>query len=258
MMKLVLPRLLRGLACGLVIVAMAVCPSLAHTPVDEETAAAASEMPLFIWDKDIPGSTVVLEDPKIITIDDFLTDKEIETILSLSPKEQFEQSTGGLERSVSTYRTSSTFWLNSELITDADKQQIMFGLEHKIAEIVGLPANNQEHLQVLHYNPGQYYKVHSDYIPEHKDLPCGPRVATLFLYLSDVEEGGGTRFPTLNVTVQPKRGRAALWFSVNPDLAPDYRTEHEALPVIKGSKWAANKWIHAYDFVTNWKRGLTG
>ena len=31
---------------------------------------------------------------------------------------------------------------------------------------------------------------------------CGPRVFTFFLYLSDVEEGGGTRFPYLNATVQ--------------------------------------------------------
>ena len=78
------------------------------------------------------------------------------------------------------------------------------------------------------------------------------RLMTVFLYLNDVEEGGGTDFPTLGVTVEPKRGRALIWPSVeddNPDSV-DPRTLHQALPVEKGIKYAANAWIHQRDFKT--------
>ncbi len=71
---------------------------------------------------------------------------------------------------------------------------------------------------------------------------CGPRVFTFFLYLSDVEEGGGTSFPRLNLTVHPKRGSAVWWphgYNDNP-WRKDDRTHHEAMPVIKGTKCAAN------------------
>jgi prolyl 4-hydroxylase len=70
-------------------------------------------------------------------------------------------------------------------------------------------------------------------------LPCGPRALTLFLYLNDVEEGGGTRFPKLDITVQPKLGNAILWPSVldeEPEKK-DPRTDHEALEVKKGIKY---------------------
>jgi len=57
--------------------------------------------------------------------------------------------------------------------------------------------------------------------------------------MNDVEEGGGTHFKDLGITVQPKTGRAVIWPSVldyNPDRK-DPRTNHEALPVIKGIKY---------------------
>jgi prolyl 4-hydroxylase len=69
------------------------------------------------------------------------------------------------------------------------------------------------------------------------------RILTLYLYLNDVEEGGGTNFDELDITVMPKRGRALLWPSVldsDPDKK-DGRTTHQALPVGKGSiKYGAN------------------
>lgn len=77
------------------------------------------------------------------------------------------------------------------------------------------------------------------------------------MYLNDVEEGGGTNFPRLNMTVTPKRGRAVLWPSVL-NMKPnrkDHRSDHQALPVIKGVKYGANAWIHMRDFKTPNKKG---
>ena len=69
---------------------------------------------------------------------------------------------------------------------------------------------------------------------------------TVFLYLNTVEEGGGTHFPVLNLTIAPKKGRAVVWPSVF-DFDPnrkDPRTAHEAQAVLKGQKFGANAWIH--------------
>ena len=112
----------------------------------------------------------------------------------------------------------------------------------RIMGIVGLPPNNAEHMQLLRYGPGEYYRLHHDWIPEQLDAACGPRAFTFFLYLSDVEEGGGTQFPYINITVMPKKGSAVLWpHGLNSDpRIKDTRTHHEAMPVIKGQKWGAN------------------
>jgi prolyl 4-hydroxylase len=75
-----------------------------------------------------------------------------------------------------------------------------------------------------------------------KDTQGGGRILTVFLYLNDVIEGGGTEFDMLNITVKPKRGRAVVWPSVR-DQSPskkDKRTKHQALPVIEGMKYGAN------------------
>jgi len=78
--------------------------------------------------------------------------------------------------------------------------------------------------------------------------------------LSDVEEGGETAFPSLGISVKPKKNKALLWPSTldaNPERQ-DPRTRHEARPVIKGKKYAANSWIHLYNFQKSNLWGCTG
>lgn len=38
----------------------------------------------------------------------------------------------------------------------------------------------------------------------------------------------------------------------------DVRTMHEARPVVRGTKYAANAWIHLYDFMVPNHWGCTG
>ena len=100
---------------------------------------------------------------------------------------------------------------------------------------------------------GQFYETHDDYIEQHRDAIQGPRILTLFMYLTDVEAGGETRFDYFDkggMKVKPKLGRIVLWPNVLNDspLDIDNRTEHEAMPVIKGHKYGANAWIHLRNY----------
>lgn len=123
-----------------------------------------------------------------------------------------------------------------------------------------LPFFSKRYFQVLKYEVGQYYVTHNDYIPDHQFMMCGPRVYTLFLYLNDVPEGGGTKFPKVGIEVTPKRGRAVLWPSVLDEtpMLIDRRTVHSAEPVLKGQKFGANAWLHQYDFKGPNFKGCTG
>ena len=131
---------------------------------------------------------------------------------------------------------------------------------------VHLPSTHFEPLQFLRYlacdhadaDDCQFYRRHHDTVPEMVRMQPGPRVYTMFLYLSDVEEGGGTKFDS-GFTVTPKKGRAVLWPATKNDepFVSDDRTYHEALPVTKGTKYAANFWLHQYDYVTPHHSGCT-
>lgn len=114
-------------------------------------------------------------------------------------------------------------------------------------------------LQVLRYDPGQFYRLQHDQ-NAHVDSAAGVRVYTFFLYLSNVTAGGSTRFPNLGIEVKPQVGRVVLWPSVRDDdvYADDLRTEHEALEVIEGVKYAANFWVHLRDFQTPHAAGCKG
>lgn len=83
---------------------------------------------------------------------------------------------------------------------------------------------------------------------------------TFLMYLSDVEEGGETNFPRIGVKVTPKRGSAILWANaLDRNLTErDVGAHHESLAVKRGQKFAANTWIHLYDFDTPFRHGCSG
>lgn len=58
----------------------------------------------------------------------------------------------------------------------------------------------------------------------------------MFSQLTDVEVGGNTAFPMLNVSVRPVKGSAIIWGNLYPDGKIARNTLHGACPVVYGIK----------------------
>eukprot|EP01082_Thalassiosira_pseudonana_P015143 g14489.t1 g14489 contig9:1946719-1947659(+) len=190
--------------------------------------------------------------PWVITLENFVSSTEMETLMEWGSHFGYDRSQAG--DTISETRTSSQAWCFNDCYDDP----IVKGLRQRIHEVTGIPEKNYEALQLLHYDEGQFYKPHDDFIRKHVVQGHGPRLLTFFMYFNEVEEGGGTRFPKLNnLTIQPRPGRVLIWPSVLDEepYQMDGRTEHEALEVVKGEKYAANAWIHMRDFQTTMATG---
>jgi prolyl 4-hydroxylase len=202
------------------------------------------------------------EGPWVVTFDTFLTDHECDVLVELGTQEGYERSgvvgeehnvDGTFKSIVGEGRTSEQAWCDKDCYTNATAQAVMGKVEH----LTGFPEQNSEHLQLLKYEVGQLYETHHDYIDHDQERQYGVRMLTLFLYLNNVDEGGGTNFPELDITVMPQKGKAVLWPSVldNEPGIKDDLTEHQALPVVRGTKYGANAWLHQRDFKTPIENG---
>jgi len=194
--------------------------------------------------------------PWIISLDDFLTDEECDSIIQHGFDTGYKRSEdvgkqkfdGTVDSTQSKGRTSENAWCSTR--NGCREELIPKRILDRMSTILGIPSGNSEDLQILKYEVGQFYHTHHDYIPHQKERQCGPRILTFFLYLSDVQQGGGTDFPDLGITIMPRKGRAVLWPSVyNAEpMTADVRMRHQALPVDEGTKFGANAWIHMYDY----------
>ena len=118
---------------------------------------------------------------------------------------------------------------------------------------------------MLRYGRGEEYRAHYDDLEEDS-----PRVATVLVYLSDVEAGGETVFPLGTplgressnkkrfneedgcelarkgdpdvLAVKPRRGDALLFYSAHLNGEMDDKSLHAGCPVLKGTKWTATRW----------------
>lgn len=184
--------------------------------------------------------------PWVMTFDRFISEAEADAFIDTTA-DHFERSLAG--DVVSPVRTSKQAWCQPGLSDACYRHPLIRRVHERVVNVTGVPAENAEFYQVLKYEPGQFYRQHHDQNAAANSL-MGVRLFTFFIYLRAPEGGGGTRFPKLNITIEPVAGSALLWPNVkNGDLgASDMRTDHEALPPLAGLKYAANLWLHQFDF----------
>lgn len=133
----------------------------------------------------------------------------------------------------------------------------------RIASFLDVEEDHVEPLQLVRYEPGQFYRPHHDHGSFYGVTSSEQRPVTLLLYLSDVplDDGGGhTRFSKLDVAILPRAGDGILWNNVAVEdvMSEDGETLflkkgdllldalHEAVPPRDEGevvKYAMNVWI---------------
>ena len=200
---------------------------------------------IFAYDREV---SVInrCQRPQIVVFSDLLTAEECDEIVLLSQ--------GKLRRSTTVNPTTG----QDEVIDDRSSEGTSFQrgenplverIEKRLAALVNYPVDNGEGLQILHYNYGGEYKPHFDYFPPSDPgsavhmVPAGQRVATIIMYLNDVDEGGETIFPEVTMSVTPRKGSAVYFRYFNHLGQIDPLTLHGGAPVLKGEKWIMTKWL---------------
>ncbi|KAH0482305.1 MAG: hypothetical protein KVP17_004462 [Porospora cf. gigantea B] len=161
---------------------------------------------------------------------DFVTKQEIRALLALcNDWKPSKTSSGATGSSVDDYTAQESSSQTSMVMRfQRPRHPLVDRLEKRAAAVLGVSVEHIESLKILRYEVGQFFKVHHD-----GDF----RGHTFLVYLNDVEEGGETEFPCLNVDIKPTRGVGVLFGNCKPDGSADWRMLHAAKPVIKGVKY---------------------
>ncbi|KAK3242141.1 hypothetical protein CYMTET_48147 [Cymbomonas tetramitiformis] len=215
----------------------------------------------------LPSTPDILEPSRIIILSQdkprawlyrgLLTPEECDHIIDKAQPRMHRSGVVDMKTGGSTFddiRTSTGTFLSRK------QDAVIANVESKLAAWTMIPPENGEGLQVLRYDHGQEYRPHYDYF-FHDQGKKNNRIATVLMYLTDVEEGGETVFPRRTkpdwqgsepwsecggkgLAVKPRKGDALLFFSLKPGGELDRGSNHAGCPVIRGVKWSATKWLH--------------
>jgi prolyl 4-hydroxylase len=203
---------------------------------------------------------VASHDPYIVIIHDFITYNQTDHLIELGkPKllrSKHRHQGVGTSDIASQKRISQNAWIKDW------EDPILRSITERVQVVTGLKASEPkeaEDYQIANYGLGGLYVPHTDHLMNNPDpnsytpweLFIGDRVATLMIYLSDVDSGGATVFPRAGITLWPEKGAAAFWWNLDRSGTGDENTRHGACPVLHGDKWVSNKWIrHNEQFLT--------
>lgn len=116
---------------------------------------------------------------------------------------------------------------------------VVHALNRRLAAASGTAFDQGEALQILRYQPGQQYLPHLDFTHTSQNV----RVLTALAYLNHDYDGGETTFLKTGLKVKGRKGDGIVFRNALADNRPDPLSEHAGLPVTKGTKYLASRWI---------------
>jgi prolyl 4-hydroxylase len=195
---------------------------------------------------DLPAATQHFDAPRVLTFERFLSPSLCKWIVerarpSLEAARVINAEKGGAEAHSIRTNTGMGFSL-------IDTDLVMQITQARIAAAIGVPMVHQEPTNILHYEPGQEYRPHYDFVDpgvahfQQQLMTVGQRTVTFLIYLNDDYQEGATAFPRLGWSFKGKTGDALAFWNLT-DGKPDTRTLHAGTPPVGGVKWLFSKWV---------------
>jgi len=177
-------------------------------------------------------------------IDGFLDSGQCEAILSELRFAFWRPSTVMVDRksrgqSRTAARVSETTeesWFSGQL------RRILVPIDRKLGNVVADFRRRRESWQATRYARGGKFEFHLD-AGHWSDDACGEREWTVLVYLNTARGGGSTRFPLLDVDVQPRAGRLVAWRNLADNRLPDPNMLHASMPLTRGAKYVLVTWV---------------
>ncbi|XP_062120397.1 probable prolyl 4-hydroxylase 12 isoform X3 [Humulus lupulus] len=193
--------------------------------------------------------------PRVFLYEGFLSDEECDHLISLAHKTK-EKSSREDDASGDTIKKNL---LKSSKTPQLKEDDVVSRIEERISAWTFLPKENGKALQILRCE-NEDSRMKLDYFG-NSSLPdqSKPLIATVVLYLSDVNNGGQIIFPKSEVKgniwsdctknsssrdiLKPIKGNAVLFFNIYPNSTTDGSSSHARCPVLEGEMWFAIKFF---------------
>ena len=195
----------------------------------------------------VPRPRVLTTSARIAAYDGFLSAAQCDWLIErargrIKPARVYDEGSGGGVQSRARSNGSTEFHL-------IESDVIMALVRARIARAAGIAAANFEELSILHYETGQEFVRHVDFLDPDNAAHAtviaerGQRVATFLIYLNDGFEGGETEFPRLDLRFKGRKGDAILFWNADAAGRPDRTTVHAGLAPTEGRKWLLSQFL---------------
>lgn len=164
--------------------------------------------------KENVASTDFKHRPWVITIDDFLTTEECDTMIELTYGKTLDNLVIVQEADGST----KSFCMDKNGCYNHAVTQAIY---KRLSTFLAMPIENFDYLDInkvtSSYSRRKYHNIGKNYV----DNQCGPAIISITTFLNDapMDNEGGISFPVLNKTIAAKKGRIVIWPNViNSDM----------------------------------------
>jgi len=207
--------------------------SVSNGEGDEISAAWKKYDPVFASFPD-PERKGGEDDPYVVILHNLVSNQEADKLASMGSNigwKLVESSNSEIELFQTATCRHSTF---------CDSDETYENIMSRISSLVNVSKTYIEPMELLRFQEGDYSSPHHNFELNELWTPAGPRVLSLFVFLSDANTegtgGGSIGFPNLDwLYVKPRKGMAVLWPNVHGEnlYDVDMRMDVEHFPVEK-------------------------